>query len=399
MTGGRGDRRGPASRRDFGSSGPQRPRDGDRPAYDAFEAAELEDVSIGRTVRSASPRIGASSVIAVLAIALLLAGGFGLMGGRNSATPRPSNVAVGASPTPSPSPTPGPPTAPPVIFEVVPWTPCSAPSDAPPEIRLEVGSTATLGQLEILWMESGEPAPSVPAGATYPITIPAYVSPSIWIVGARCALSWTILLDGHEVDRYLNVQRDPRVASQNRFLVPSISRFGGLERTELVATLVFPTLTARVRWLLSVEPWPRPDVTLTSTRGSRSMVPGCDAESQLPLAPDQPDDCVAEIRAPLPKALVVSAGEEPLQIDVPGWVLDEGVHVECGRFTEDGFFEGDGSCDQEAMQKDATILFRAPEQTGVRTVRASFCARPGPASAPESMCFSWFAQLDVRPGQ
>ena len=348
-------------------------------------------------VRTASPRIGASTVIAFLAIALLLAGGFGLMGGRNPASPMPSGAAVAGSPTPGPTPTPGPPTEPPLVTEVTPWSPCSSPSDAPPEVRLEVASTAHLGQLEMLWTESGSPAPSVPAGATYAISIPAYTTPEIWIVGARCALSWTISVDGEEFDRYINVPRDPRVASQNRFSIGYVARFGGLDDAELLATLSFPSFTARVRWLLNVEPWPRPAVTLSGSGGTMAMSPGCDVEYQLPQDTDRPGICDRDLLAPPTRKLVVGAGEQNLAIAIPGWFIEDGVYIECGSINVDGYFEGDATCEYPATIDGSTALFKAPSETGLRVLRAAMCGRPGSSAYVQTMCLTWFANLDVRP--
>jgi hypothetical protein len=366
-------------------------------------AAELEDVSTSRTMRTSKPRIGATGVLAVLAVAVLLAGGFGLMGGRSLATPRPqSGVGAGGSASadaaPGSSQTPWPPTIPPVITDVTPWTECSTPSDEPPEVRLEVGPIATLGSLEILYMASGGPPPSVPAGATYPISIPAFTAADIWIVGARCAVGWSISLDGEEQDRYVNPGQDPRVASQNRFSLGGLSRFGGRDPVALVATLVFPAMTARVTWQVAVDPWPRPSVVLRGSGGSVAMSPGCDVEYFFPQADDPPEVCDTEVREAPTKSLVVHAGEEAVTVEAPGWTFEPDVNFGCGTLAG-GFLEDSGSCLQAPTMKDSTFTFPAPEETGVKVVRISFCGRPSSSEESATVCVTWFGQIDVRPAR
>lgn len=396
MTGGRGERRGPAGRRDFGSSGPPRARtEGERPAYDPFEGAELEDVSIGRTVRTASPRVGASGIIAVLAIALLLAGGFGLMGGHGRATPKPTQVAVGPSPVIESTSTPGPPTAPPIVTEVSPWTPCTAPSDEPPEIRLELGPITYRGHVEILASDSGV-IPST-YGGTPPVTVPPFTSPDLWIVGARCAVGWRIEIVDHDVlDAYTNARRDPRVASQNRFDL-YLAQYGGLRGAELQATLVFPSFTARATWQLDIEPWPRPAVFLRSGKAEQAMRPGCDVESQIPDLSVDDGRCDAEVDA-LPDRALRVLPSDPLLIDTPDWNYVSDYGVECGELV-DGYFEGNGSCDQTPGRVGSTLTFNAPDVAGGQVIRTYFCAVPRSAPEPIPVCFSWFGLIDVRPGQ
>ena len=352
---------------------------------------------MGRTVRTASPRVGASAIVAFLAIGLLLAGGFGLMGGRNDASPKPSQVAAGAaSPGSTPTLTPGPPTIPPIETEVEPSTPCSPPSDEPPEVRLEVASTGHLGQLEVVWTESGSPAPSVPAGAAYPITIPAFRAPSIWIVGARCALSWTLELNGEPFEVYVNARRDPRVGSQNRFHVSNVGRYGGQERVELRATLSLETMTAVVTWILAVEPWPRPAVTLRSSLGEVAMSPSCAVEFQLPLGVPDVDGCDREVTSPPTKVLQVASGET-LEVEIPGWHIDPDFSIECGSLV-DGWLEGDGSCDAYHGISGSVITSTGPEE-GQHLLRMSFCGSPESIGNGEPVCLDWFANVEVRPGQ
>jgi hypothetical protein len=245
---------------------------GDRRHPVALESSsggvEVEDLPSQRVQTRGRDGMDLSGTLAIAAVLVLLAAGFGILGGRRAAsTPaagaRTADVATATAPA---------------AFadepQVTPDIPCAPPPKTPPGVQLEVGAQRTPGTIELLnWAPVGASASGsedVPlVDRPERIEIRSDIPVELWIEGGACAVSWTIDVAAYVAIDVLqqvdNPGRIPGLASQNRFRLVLASHQG--RTLDLRATLVFPDFTTRASWPIRVLPF-------TPPTGPRHAAPG-----------------------------------------------------------------------------------------------------------------------------
>lgn len=362
---------------------------------------EVEELPAQAVIPRGTPRLGLTGTIAVVAMAGLLAAGFGVLGGRPSASPVPSRQAGTQSAPPPPTPR--------VVFpgpQVTPWTDCAAPPAGPPAIELQVD-----GKIHGGLVEEVDPASfDMPSGPVHlpdhsgseRIEIPADLVSEVWIDGGVCAVAWSLtLVQGSEVlavlDSQANLGRDPSVAAQNRFAL-QLNAYANAPYI-LVGRFHLGTMAIRASWPIRVPPLPIPAGLLRSDDGEVPAVMGCDVTLWLAnqLTQDlQP--CVDDVGDPPTETMVVEAGE-PIEFVLEGngaWQFD-GASATCGRLLGPSFL-GVGDCRTGvAPDPNAGGGFISPRKPGRWVLALSACAwvdasRPG----RNQVCGTWYASIEVR---
>ena len=357
------------------------------------------------------PRLGVGGTLAVVAMGALLATGFGVLGGKPS--PSPSGPLGALGPT-GPRPTDAAPTPALPTPAVTPFSPCGPPPTARPEIALQVNGRPTPGLVEILQWESDTPLPDPPASAPVPpdrVSVPVDVITELWIVGGACASSWRVgLMGGDSLNEFIDSEDplDPPVAAQNRFGI-FLAPYGGRD-LNLYADLYFPTLIARATWRIHVEPFERPVVSLQDERDPEKLVAGCDNELSLGNGYRYPRHpaCTADIAPGFPPMPFEPRGslqidrDERLEFGVGDWDIQSAMLV-CGHLSGTSFVaEPEPGCVLEASgrsTRSTSLVF--PElpsdiEAGAWTLAISACAISGGSPATNSLCGTWYVNVEVR---
>jgi hypothetical protein len=363
------------------------------------EVEELPTQVLAARRRQGVPLTGA---IAVTAMVLLLAGGFGLLGGRQggaAATP-PSATSLAEGPATAPSPT-----APPEP-RVTPWSACSGPVDEPPEPILVVDDHAYYGQVELLDFDIDTTFEGIPPvmgedNLDHAVEVPMDAFAEIRIGGPGCAVAWNIALvetgvaEPRILETVANEERDPAIAAQNRFQFFVVPFTGD---HQLRAILVLENVAVRATWSIHVPVLQPPAVTLTAGDRAIPTVLGCDVRQRLvndweealsPCARDVPRE---------PDRWAAVAPGEPLDFVIEGWTPTD-TAVYCGQLTERRFAPRNvPPCMIPHGRLAAGLRFLAPEEPGTWTLAISECATRVPigGSGFEELCGTWYANVRVR---
>jgi hypothetical protein len=362
--------------------------------------AEVEELPPQSVLPRGSSRLGLGGTLAVVAIVALLAAGFGVLGGRPDASPRPTFAAV-APTLPGAALTARPPASP----RVTPWTECASPPTSPPQIFLQVNGEPFEGAVELA-SSSAAPLPTaIPAAPVYPgfpvepppsIEVPVDVITEIWVDGGACALAWTIDLSSfHRLDSVVNVARDLGHAAQNRFEVLLVPYAGG--EFVLRAELDFGTVVAEVTWPITILPIERPRALLRAGGLAAFPALGCDVTLTFGAGRSEPlNPCVDDVGQPPGDAIPVRSGTH-IEFSLDGWGLDRAT-VTCGRLSGQSFIaQPSPGCSHELEHSGAPLAFEAPPQNGRWTLALSACASQ-PASrgtAFNRVCGTWYANIAV----
>lgn len=368
------------------------------PVSDSVEVEELPPQALALRPKARVPLVG---VIAVGALAALLAGGVGLLGGRPGATPgvAPTNPGGdGASTVPT--------TAPTVVARVRPWAPCGSRPEQPPDPVLEVDGRQHFGQVELLDFDIGLGLEGIPPvigedNLRDAVEVRMDAVTEIWIPGGACAVAWNIALTdpAASTTRILesipNAERDPAVAAQNRFQVYVAPHAGD---QHLRAILVFEELAVRATWSIRVPELEPPSITLTAGDRVIPTVIGCDVTQRLANGWEQPlSRCGRDVvREPARRAEV--APGEPLDFEMEGWNTAN-VTAYCGVLTDRTFLpRAEPTCLRARDLHVAGVRFPAPFELGPWTLAVTACASRIRVTGRgfEELCGTWYANIRVR---
>jgi len=364
---------------------------------------EVEELPTQVLAARPRPRVPLAGAIAVMALVVLLAGGFGVLGGRQGGTPASPGLSspVANGPTAAPSPTETPPDP-----RVTPWSACSGPVDEPPEPVLEIDGRPYYGQVELLDFDLGTTFEGIPPvigqdNLDHAVEVPMDAIAEIWIGGASCAVSWNIALvdSGLPETRILetvsNEERDPAIAAQNRFQV-FVAPYKGDH--QLRAILVLENVAVRATWSIHVPVLEPPAVTLTAGDREIPTTIGCDVRQRLvnnweeALSP-----CNRDVPRELDRSAAITPGEQ-LDFQLEGWAATDTI-VFCGELTERRFTpRTDPSCLIPRDPLSAGLRFRAPEEPGTWTLAIYECATRISVVGRgfEELCGTWYASVRVR---
>ncbi|MBI2781633.1 MAG: hypothetical protein HYX55_07550 [Chloroflexi bacterium] len=366
----------------------------------AANHVELEELSVARVVPRGRARIGLPAIVATGSLAVLLAAGFGALGGKPSA----SQAAAAANGSGTSSARPGPTVpglAPGVTPAATPWTACGAPPTAAPNVLLEVDGIPYPGDMEVLQASGGAiPAPS-PIPSRERLLVSTNVPAALWIVGAACANAWSIGFPSATVDDLGNAGLNPLYASQNRFDL-FLAPFGGLN-ADLTADLTFQTLAVRATWHVAVQPYEHPSTYIATRSEGETPVEGCNFAVTLDngwtTAGEPCGDGSGDVRERPDAAIPVIAGES-LSFAVSQWTILS-ASIRCGSL--DGYvFVGDpaATCEEgeavvPAEGVPTEVRFVAPHAKGRWTLAIDACASMNDWMGTSQACGTWFADVDV----
>lgn len=386
-----------------------RPRAPGEPSGPWTGRVEVEELPPQAVVPRGSPRLGITGTIAVVAVVGLLAGGFGMLGGRPRPSPTPE-WNVGSPNVPAPTP-------PRVVHvgpQITPWMECSDPPVGPPSIQLQVDGQPHEGILEavdadFMSIPSG-PMRGLPDDLGEPIEVPADVISELWIGQGACAVAWTIGLargERHELliplESQANEERDPSFAAQNRF--PLVLAPHEDSQDVLVAVFDMSNRIVRASWPIRIPPLPPPIGMLISeeTGASMPMVSGCDVT--MTLANQFSEDlnpCVDDVGDPPTDTWVLDSGkalEFRLASPYESWGL-ETYQAVCGRLSGPSFYpDPQPECFTLLDPSGSDVFeFFAPRAPGRWILAVSTCGST-PASRPPGInriCGTWYASIEVR---
>lgn len=361
---------------------------------------EVEELPTQALLPRAKSRFPLTGALAVAGIAVLLAGGFGFLGGRPGLglpSPIPSSLAGAPSTAPTA-------TAKPAEPRVTPWAPCGGAADRPPEPILEVDGTQHLGHAD---MDYRDPDPDVENPAEEPrlgqperVEVPMDAVTGIWISGGRCALEWYISLkaDAEPVPIVLesvsNLGLDSSVASQNRFELFVAPHAGDYD---LRALFTFDDVAVRATWPIHVPELTAPDVTLRAGEREIQTVLGCDVTRRLANDLEEPlNPCGRDVAREPARRADVETGEL-LTFEIDGWVPTS-TYAYCGQLTDRSFIPRvEPPCFRERDSQFAGTRFPAPDEAGAWTLAIQTCATRLRATGKgfEELCGTWYANVRV----
>jgi hypothetical protein len=364
-----------------------------------LEVEELPTQAVGPHSTSRIPLTGA---IAVGAVGILLAAGFGLLGGRTGValgSPIPSQVADASSPA-----------SPPVVTQptgeplVSPWGPCGDAGDDVPMPYLKVDGVQHVGRVEQNVRGPGQDIDvfdDEPGEDLERVEVPMDALTEIWMPGGRCANAWYIAIRSYDdpvpvvLESVSNDALDPAIASQNRFELFVAPYEGDFD---LGAIFALEDVSLRATWLIHVPELAPPDVSLRAGAEAIQTVIGCGAVQRVAnglaklLVP-----CTSEVGHKPSRATDVAPGQE-LDFAIDGWV-STGMTITCGQ-TVDGRYirQLDPACLLEGHLGDGGIRFAAPGEAGTWTLAISSCATPGRFifTGVGELCGTWYADIRVR---
>jgi hypothetical protein len=362
---------------------------------------EVEELPAQPVVPRGTSRLGLGGTIAVVGVVVLLAAGFGVLGGRPEATPVPTRGgAAVASTAPVPTPFPGTPA-------VTPWIECAESPSAAPEITLQINGQAAPGYVEVLVRTASEghvvPSPARPgrSPATTEIEVPADVITQVWVEGGACAVQWRIGLRDDAggvvtLDYQPNELSIPEFAAQNRFAL-AVAPHAGADY-DLVAELVFETMTVRARWRISIPALELPVAVVHTASGPVAAVEGCDVTLTLgngwseALSP-----CVDDVGEPPVESAVVHPGER-LEFRLEGWGAPDAGLAVCGRLNGPSFVAVPVPGCLMDSAAPAPFVFDAPHELGRWIVALSACASQAASLGvgQNRICGTWYASIHVQ---
>jgi hypothetical protein len=381
--------RGPAGRDDRWHTGVRDPGPG---------GVEIEDLPAQRVLATGRGRPGLGGALAVGAVVVVLAAGFGVLGGRPQSSPA---TAIGDPSSSKASPSATAFTGEP---QVTPASPCVPPPPGHPTVLLHAGARSTPGSIELVDWAPDSPLASrlddIPQGIELDrVAIRSDVGVDLWIVGGACAVAWTIDLAAYDVVGVLEVvgnpERDPGFASQNQFqllLTPYAGR-----TLDLRARLVFPDFTAQATWPIQILPFTPPAGVFNAGRAPIPTMQGCDTQLTLGNGWEtRPNPClndVAENRGPPTR---VGPGQKlEFKFDHEDWQIDDAM-IACGHFSVTTF-AFDSSCRlADPVRDQFSFTVTVPDLPGVVALAISTCGIQVLADATNRLCGTWYVNLEVR---
>ncbi|HXG27156.1 MAG TPA: hypothetical protein VNL94_09975 [Candidatus Binatia bacterium] len=337
---------------------------------------------------------------------MLLAGGFGLLGGRPDPSSSPTTGAA------APSSTAPPPSSPPPAPLVTPFAPCGPdPGTTPPTVELQTNGVPTPGFVELIDLDAQpiEPTPT-PADPLASLRGPRVevhpdVVTEISIEGGACALRWFIVLydpvtgDGDQLDQVpTDGEGDVRLAAQNRFgLWHRLSALRDFPNdVQLIAVFQFEEIAIAAWWRVRVMPLRMPDVRLLDLRDDEviPLAAGCDL--RLRLGNGYEEDllgCVGDVSAELGAPTRIDP-DDPLLLESDG-VPAEDLVVVCGRLSGSSFVaEPEPACNAEPPDGQP---FPVAAPAGPWVLALSTCVLVDSPStvASNSLCGTWYAHVRV----
>lgn len=358
---------------------------------------EVEDLPAQRVVARGSAGPGLRGTAAVVAAVLLLAAGFGLLGGRKDTT---STAVVDR--------TPGAPTAAAAFTGeplVTPARRCGSTPAGPPGVLLDLSGRSTLGAVEVL---DGEGAASsvpgnvegVPAQTLPPrLDVRSDIAPEIWTAGRACAVAWTIELLGRPASDVLafvaNPGRDPELASQNWFPLV-LAGYAG-RSIDLSATLVFPSFTLRALWPIRVLPFSPPVGVFSAAGAGIQTLEGC--RNQLMLGNGwvtETNFCLSDVVEKPAEPTPIAPGRKlEFRFDPAGWQIGD-ITIACGHFPVT-VFAFDPTCRiPETMENDDfSFSVTVHDLPGEVALALSTCGTQVLVDATNQLCGTWYVDLNV----
>jgi len=313
---------------------------------------------------------------------MLLAGGFGLLGGR----PGPSPIGTWATNTSGASPlTAIQPTAEGLEPAVTPRVSCAPDPVDPPEVELRVDGAVYANR------DGGE----VLASGSLPIAVPRDAITEVRVDGAACAHAWQIEVNGADIER----RTGGSPASQNAFqlLLPDS---GGSDPDRLRVRLLFSTFAVDAAWLVQVDRFEAPlgELAPSQDRPAVAAWYGCDLAIRLGNGYSAgPDACGGSGIGPLPQlAPLPVRPSEALVFRIRDWQLSE-ASIACGHLAPDpaaqesSIFSPDPACAVGWDADGEIVRLDGPSQPGTWAIAVSGCATEG----DNSVCGTWYGELDV----
>ena len=378
----------------------------DRPPV--ADHVELEELSVARVLPRGRSRPGLLAVVAAGALVVLLAAGFGALGGKPSA----SQAAVAANGTSGGSAPPGPTVPGPTAGEtpaVTPWLACNPPPAGVPNVLLEVNGTPHPAFNEVLGASDGVIPPPTAIPYQDRVFVSSNLPAELWIEGGACANAWDITLRFEQLgsfhlerlDTLGNAGLNPLYAAQNRFALFLAPSGGG--SGDLTAELSFQTMAVRATWHVSVAAYEHPGGHLVSSSGDGRAVEGCNVALTLHDGQATIGEPCSEDLGELPEGLIpVQAGEE-LWFSIGDWSM-ESTTVTCGRLSGQQFVaDPRADCDDGdiAVPRDGTqhgqVIIPAPRAKGKWTLAIQACASRTDWLGWNEICGTWYANVEVRP--
>jgi hypothetical protein len=191
-----------------------------------------------------------------------------------------------------------------------------------------------------------------------------------------------------------NPERDPMFASQNRFqllLTPYAGR-----TLDLVATLVFPDVTAQVTWPIQILTFTPPAGVFNAGRAPIPTIQGCDIDLTLGNGwQTRPNPCPNDVAVSPEQSTLVEPGQKLVfKFDHEDWQIDDPA-VACGHLSETAFVF-DSSCQLEDPEVDRfTFTVTVPDLPGVFAMAVSGCGTQVLADTTNRLCGTWYANLEV----
>ena len=362
---------------------------------------EVEELPTQTLLPRSRSRVPLTGAIAAAGLAILLAAGFGLLGGRGggaaAASPASSSVAQAPSPTPAA-------TQPQAVPRVTPWVPCGSAGEHPPSPVLEVDGDQHLGRVEVAY---NGPEPGLDGiehepgdGQPERVDVPMDAVTEIWISGGRCAIEWTVGMadEGHApivLESVVNEALDPAVSSQNRFEI-FVAPYAG--DFDLRAILYFDDVAVRATWPIHVPELVPPQVSMRAGERPIQTAAGCDVTQRLANELEERlNPCERDVQRE-PARRAAGAPGARLTVGLEGWGPARSVAY-WGQLTDRRFIpRGDPPCFREHDPQSTGLRFRAPDEAGAWTLAVQTCATRLRATGRgfEELCGTWYANLRVR---
>jgi len=370
------------------------------PVSSSVEVEELPTQALTPQARSRVPLAGA---IAVLAIGILLAGGFGLLGGKSnvaSMTQRPSALVAATSPADAPTAT-----SPGVEPRVTPWVPCldtGDPIDPPvPQPMLHVNGQPHAGRVERdrAGPEQDTDSDGEDPGDLERVEVPMEAVTQIVMPDSRCALEWYISMKADDdpvpivLESVANKALDPSIAAQNRFdlvVAPNTGSF------DLRGIFLLKDVGIRATWLIHVPELAPPGVHLMAGENEVPTVLGCGAARRLANGYEvNLNPCFGDVEKRPPSPTDLAPGDV-LSFTIDGWLPND-ISVVCGQLPGNQFL-AEADCVPTVELRDSEIVFAVPDEPGGWTPWIATCATPGPSfyNADGEICGIWYANIRVR---
>jgi hypothetical protein len=354
---------------------------------------EIEELPAQPVLAPGRGRPGLTTAAAAGVLVVILAAGFGVLGGRRSPSPTSPALAAASATTSLAAPS----VAEPLVTPAVPCLPLAR---ALPEIRLMVAGRGGAGALNVYeWIQ---PGPQQTQGIVLRDLAPGRtelrsdVLAELQTVGDACASAWTIDLGGPDdairLEDIESAPGDPASARQNRFAL-DLARYRGHDY-DLHANLTFPEVMLQTTWPIRILPFDPPSAQLTMSDQKVDVEPGCDLQLVLGTGyTELVNPCYADLRR-LPKVASIARPSGPLVFRFPeGWYV-VGASVTCGLIAEERF-QPDPSCEIGWDDQGASLSIFGPSQ-GTWTLAIYGCATQPLTDVTNQACGTWYATIDAR---